>query len=128
MIIKGMITTDKGPVAIEELKTGDKILNQMHRAIVVTKIEKVQVSGGYTFEKNPQLIIAKGTAVKTMQGDKKAEELTGKAFYTAQPNMRMVKDKAVKLKGKYTAYKITAEGAGSVFAGNYCLGLEDDNA
>lgn len=128
MIIKGMITTDKGPVAIEELKTGDKILNQMHRAAAVSKVETKQVTEAYTFEKNPKLIIAKGTVIKTMYGDKKAEELAGKTFYVSQPNMRMVKDKAVKLKGKYTAYKVKAEGAGSIFAANYCLGLEDDNA
>lgn len=41
--------------------------------------------------------MTKGTVVKTMHGDKKVEELSGKSFM-AQPNMRMVKDKAVQLK------------------------------
>ena len=128
MIIKGMITTNDGPVDIAELKAGHKILNQMHRAFAVSKVENMKASEGYTFEKNPNLIVTKGTVVKTMHGDKKVEELSGKEFYMAQPNMRMVKDKAVPLKKKYTAYKVIAEGAGSIFAANYSLEWEDSNA
>lgn len=54
MIIKGMITTNDGPVDIAELKAGHKILNQMHRAFAVSKVENMKASEGYTFEKKSQ--------------------------------------------------------------------------
>ena len=128
MIIQGFISTDKGPVDIKELKVGDRVLNQMHRAHTVTAIETEEVSGGFTFKKNPQLIVAKKTAVRTLYG---AVSLTGtkkKSLTMVQPNMREVRDTAVPVSGNFTAYRLTVEGGDAVYASNYCVELEGKNA
>lgn len=128
MIIQGLILTDKGPVDIKELKPGDKVLNQLHRAFAVKEIQNKSVSVAYTFGKNPKLIVSKGAILKTVYGNKKVAEAEKTSFYMAQPNMRMVKDKAEKTVGKYITYEIKAEGCDSIFAENYCFKLEDNDA
>ena len=55
MIIKGMITTNDGPVDIAELKAGHKILNQMHRAFAVSKVENMKASEAILLRKIPIL-------------------------------------------------------------------------
>ena len=109
MIIQGLILTDKGPVDIKELKPGDKVLNQLHRAFAVKEIQNKSVSVAYTFGKNPKLIVSKGAILKTVYGNKKVAE-------------------AEKTVGKYITYEIKAEGCDSIFAGNYCFKLEDNDA
>lgn len=126
MIIKGLILTDNGPMDIKDLKAEDKALNQLHRAFAVGAIKKKKVRGAYTFSKNPSLVVAKGTIIKTVYGDKKVEDLVHTYFYAAQPNMRMVRDKALKITGEYTAYNIG--GSDAIFASNYCLKMEGKNA
>lgn len=128
MIIQGLILTDKGPVDIKDLKIGDRVLNQMHRAFAVNEIEKKTVRGAYTFKKNPKLVVAKNTVLRTVYGNKKAVNLEKTEFYMTQPNMRTVKDKLQKRTGEHIAYVITAEGCDSLFASNYCLELEGNNA
>lgn len=128
MIIQGSILTDQGPIDIENLKAGDKVLDQMHRACVVTKIEKKNVVQGFSFIKNPRLMIAEGTILKTVHGDLKVEDAAREDFLMAQPNMRLVKDRAVLKKGKYTAYMVNTEGKATLFGADYCLGTEDNNA
>ena len=128
MIIQGFISTDKGPVDIKELKAGDRVLNQMHRAHTVIAIETEEVSGGFTFKKNPSLIVAKKTAVRTLYG---AVSLTGtkkKSLTMVQPNMREVRDTAVPVSGSFTAYRLTVDGGDAVYASNYCVELEGKDA
>lgn len=104
------------------------MLNQLHRAFAVKEVQNKSVSVAYTFGKNPKLIVSKGAILKTVYGNKKVAEAEKTSFYMAQPNMRMVKDKAEKTVGKYITYEIKAEGCDSIFAGNYCFKLEDNDA
>lgn len=126
MIIKGFISTDKGPVDIRELKVGDRVLNQMHRAHTVTSVETVEVDGGVTFKKNSSLLLAKATSVRTLYGNIYLHGIKKISVHMVQPNMREVRDSAVPVEGKFTAYKIKAEGGESIFASNYCVNLEDE--
>lgn len=126
MIIRGFISTDKGPVDIVELKVGDRVLNQMHRAHTVTSVETVEVDGGVTFKKNPSLLLAKETSVRTLYGNIYLHGIKKTSVHMVQPNMREVRDSAVPVEGKFTAYKIKAEGGDAVFASNYCVNLEDE--
>lgn len=128
MIIQGQVLTDNGPVDIKNLKPGDKVLNQLHRAFAVTAVQKKTVSVAYTFAKNPNLLVAKGVVLKTIYGNKKVSVLEKTAVYMAQPNMRMVKDTVSKKTGEYTAYEIKTDDCDSVFVSNYCLKMEDENA
>lgn len=128
MIIQGQVLTDNGPVDIKNLKPGDRVLNQLHRAYTVKKVQTKTVSGAYIFNKNPNLLVAKGVVLKTIYGNKKVSVLGKTAVYMAQPNMRMVKDTVSKKTGEYTAYEIKTDGCDSVFVSNYCLKMEDENA
>ena len=128
MIIQGQVLTANGPVDIKNLKPGDKVLNQLHRAFAVTAVQKKTVSVAYAFTKNPNLMVTKETIIKTVYGSKKVEKTENVFFYMAQPNARMIKDKAQKVLDEYIAYDIQAEGCNSIFVSNYCLELEDKNA
>jgi len=86
------------------------------------------VSVAYAFTKNPNLMVTKETIIKTVYGSKKVEKTENVFFYMAQPNARMIKDKAQKVLDEYIAYDIQAEGCNSIFVSNYCLELEDKNA
>lgn len=128
MIIQGSIETNKGPVDVRDLKIGDCVLNQMHRAHPVTAIEEIEVTGGFTFKKNKALILAKQTSVRTLYG---AMTLTGNRkmpLTMVQPNMREIRDTAVPVSGTFTAYKITADGGDAVFASNYCIETGESHA
>lgn len=85
MIIQGLILTDKGPVDIKELKPGDKVLNQLHRAFAVKEIQNKSVSVAYTFGKNPKLIVSKGAILKTVYGNKKVAEAEKTSFIWPSP-------------------------------------------
>ena len=97
MIIQGLIETNKGPIDIRDLKVGDCVLNQMHRAYPITTIEKVEVTGGVTFKKNKALVVAKNTVVRTLYGQ---TILTGKKniiITMVQPNMREIRHAILRL-------------------------------
>ncbi len=125
MIIKGFISTDKGPVDIVELNAGDRVLNQMHRPHTVTAIEAEEVDGAVSFKKNPSLLLAKETSVRTLYGNIYLHGAKKTSVHMVQPNMREVRDTAVPVEGKFTAYRIKVDGGDSLFTSNYCVNLED---
>lgn len=128
MIIQGLIETNKGPIDIRDLKVGDCVLNQMHRAYPITTIEKVEVTGGVTFKKNKALVVAKNTVVRTLYGQ---TILTGKKkimITMVQPNMREIRDVAIPINGNFMAYNIKVDDSAEVFANNYCIEMEDGHA
>lgn len=125
MIIKGLILTDKGPVDISETKVGNMVLNDMHRPHKVLSIEREDIKGGYTFSKNPNLILGKKSIIRTLYGD---VALTGKKvnIVTLQPNMRQIKDIAINTNKTYTAYKLRLEDSNTLYVSNYCVVITDD--
>lgn len=128
MIIQGLIETNKGPIDIRDLKVGDCVLNQMHRAYPITAIEKVEVTGGVTFKKNKALVVAKNTVVRTLYGK---TILTGKKnimITMVQPNMREIRDVAIPITGNFQAYNINVDDGAEVFANNYCIEMENWHA
>lgn len=128
MIIQGLIETNKGPIDIRDLKVGDCVLNQMHRAYPITDIEKLEVTGGVTFKKNKALIVAKNTVVRTLYGQ---TILTGKKkimITMVQPNMREIRDVAIPIAGNFQAYNIKVDDGTEVFANNYCIEMENGYA
>ena len=119
MIIKGFVETDKGPVEIAELTAGDKVLDRMHRPRKVLAVETKEVSGGFAFAKNPGLILAKESTLRTLYGD---VVLTGDTEISMLlPTSRRVQDSAKSIDGTYTAYAVTIEDADSLYVSQYCV-------
>lgn len=120
MIISGLISTDKGPVDILDLKIGDMVLNEMHRPHKVVNIERIEVKGGYRFTKNPNLILSRKTKIRSLYGD---VILTGRKIPITMimPNMRSVRDVAKSVNESFVAYKVTLENTNTLYASNYCI-------
>lgn len=128
MIIKGYISTDKGPIDIQDLKVGDKVLNQMHRAHPVRSIEKVQIEDAITFRKNKQLIIAKDTTLITLYGAVSIGDNKKKILTMMRADMKNVRDVIIPVKGEFTAYKLVIEGSDNVYVAGYCIKVEEYHA
>ena len=119
MIIKGLVETDKGPVEIAELTAHDNVLDRMHRPRKVLAVEAKEVSGGFTFAKNPGLILAKESTLRTLYGD---VVLTGDTEISMLlPTSRRVQDSAKSIDGTYTAYAVTIEDADALYVSQYCV-------
>ena len=119
MIIKGFVETDKGPVEIAELTARDKVLDRMHRPRKVLAVEAKEVSGGFAFAKNPGLILAKDSTLRTLYGD---VVLTGDTEISMLlPTSRRVQDSAKSIDGTYTAYAVTIEDSDALYVSQYCV-------
>ncbi len=125
MIIQGYVETDKGPVEISKLAVGDNVLDEMHRPRKVLAIETKTVKGGYKFQKNPDLILAKKTILKTLYGE---VALTGRKagnIFMQLSTSRDIKDTVNCVGGEWTAYNVQIEGASSIYVSHYCVKVGD---
>lgn len=131
MIIKGDIHTNNGPVPIEKLKVGDKVVDQQHRARAVLSIEKKSADKLMAFTRN-RAVLSADTVLMTVYGPRSAVALPGvkqlksTAVQMAHPNARIAADEVNVTDAAAEGYVITVEDGKTVFVNNYCIKLEGE--
>ena len=75
MIIQGSVLTNEGPKTIEQIKSGDIVINLANRPCRVVKAENGNVTEAICFTNNPDLLIGNGTDVATRYGRAKNSEM-----------------------------------------------------
>lgn len=116
MIIKGKVHTLEGPVDVQKIKVGDKVIDFGHRPQEVTAIKKKRVKKAVVFSKNKNLIISEGAFLYTIYGKRQ-----GGFVKAVSPNGEVINDETSIIEGDFVSYIIEFDGEG-IFIENYCIG------
>lgn len=124
LIVKGNVETRTGPVAIENLKVGDLVVDQRHRTRQVLSITKLETERTMAFARNSSLKVSADALLYTLYGERTASDLTkDNVVYMQQPNARIVKDYIHFAEEKCEGYAITVKDGSSIVVDGYCIGL-----
>lgn len=124
LIIKGNVETRTGPVAIENLKVGDLVVDQRHRTRQVLSITELETERVMNFSRNTNLKISADALLYTLYGERTSGDLAkDNMVYMQQPNARIVKDYVHIAEEKCKGYAITVKDGSSIVVDGYCIGL-----
>jgi len=123
MIVSGKILTNVKPVAIENLKAGDVVIGRGDRPHRVAEIEQASVTRVITFARNTALRVTEDATLRTLYGDRRADDILGRRVVMMDAARRSITDtaSAEDVAESVTAYRVVLEDGNDFYASGYCL-------
>lgn len=117
MIVRGNIQTAEGPVAVENIRIDDLVIDRERRARRITAIKTAKVTETVSFKRNTKAVFSSDTVFLTAKGTKTLADGAGVSFI--KPDGRSVSDTAVIAATNTIGYNLTVEDGSNVYVSGY---------